>query len=111
MDIIDRVMSMIGGASGAGIIIATLVGMIKSVWKPDNRRLYWIPASILSVASTVGIFWYLGMLQLSFVTILLILIFSGYTAFYEYVANNEHWAKFKPQIIELLKILAGKKRG
>jgi len=51
------------------------------------------------------------MLQFSLVNILLILIFSGYTAFYEYVANNEQWAKFKPKIIELLKILAGKKRG
>lgn len=111
MDVIDRIMSLIGGSSGAGIIIATLVGMIKSVWKPKNKKLYWIPASILSVASTVGIFWYVEMLQFSFVNILLILIFSGYTAFYEYVANNEQWAKFKPKIIELLKILAGKKRG
>ena len=49
MDIIDRIMSLIGGSSGAGIIIATLVGMIKSVWKPKNKKLYWIPASILSV--------------------------------------------------------------
>ena len=82
MDIIDRIMSLIGGSSGAGIIIATLVGMIKSVWKPKNRKLYWIPASILSVTSTVGIFWYVEMLQFSLVNILLILIFSD-TAFYD----------------------------
>ena len=38
MEVIDRIMSLIGGSSGAGIIIATLVGMIKSVWKPKSEK-------------------------------------------------------------------------
>ena len=43
MDIIDRVMSMIGGASGAGIIIAT--GRDGLNCRSQKTEVYWSPAA------------------------------------------------------------------
>ncbi len=107
MDKIDLIMTMIGGTSGAGVIVAMLVGFVKTIWKPGNKKLYWVPAGLLSLGSTVGIFWYLEILNLNFWIVLLLLIFAAYTALYEYIANNEQWVKFKPRIIELLKKIFG----
>lgn len=106
MEKIDLIMNMIGGTSGAGVIVAMLVGLIKSMWKPKDKTLYWIPAGLLSIGSTVGIFWYLEMLALNFWIVVLLLVFSAYTAFYEYIVNNEKWAEFKPKIIAILKKIA-----
>jgi hypothetical protein len=102
---VDMILSIIGGTSGAGVIVATLVGMIKSVWKPKNKVLYWIPASLLSVCSTIIILWYTGTLFFTVPMVLVIVLLSAYTAVYELVVQNEKWPQIKKILADIIRKL------
>jgi hypothetical protein len=105
MDTVDLVLSIIGGTSGAGVLVATLVGIIKNIWKPENKLLYWIPASILSVASTLLILWYVDILAFTVPMVLIIMLLSAYTAVYELVVQNEKWPQIKKILADIIRKL------
>jgi hypothetical protein len=105
MDTVDLVLSIIGGTSGAGVLVATLVGIIKNIWKPENKLLYWIPASILSVASTLLILWYVDILAFTVPMVLVIMLLSAYTAVYELVVQNEKWPQIKKILADIIRKL------
>ena len=108
-DLITMLFAMIGGSSGAGVIIATIVGAIKAIWKPTNKKLYWIPAGILSVVSSVGIMWYTEVTIWSWGGMALLVALSAYTAMYELLANNEAWTNnIKPVLIKVLQKIVKK---
>jgi len=105
-DLITMLFAMVGGSSGAGVIVATIVGAIKAIWKPTNKKLYWVPAGILSVISTIGLMWYIDMYIWSIGGIATLVVLSTYTALYQLMANNEAWTNnIKPAIIKILKKL------
>ena len=105
MDTVDMILSIIGGTSGAGVIVATLVGMIKTVWKPKNKVLYWIPASLLSLGSVVLVLWYTEVLVFSVPVVLVTLLLSVYTAAYELVIQNEKWPQIKKLLADIIRKL------
>jgi hypothetical protein len=105
MDTVDLVLSIIGGTSGAGVLVAILVGIIKNIWKPENKLLYWIPAFILSVASTLLILWYVDILAFTVPMVLVIVLLSAYTAVYELVVQNEKWPQIKKILADIIRKL------
>ena len=105
-NVVELLFAMVGGSSGAGVIIATIVGAIKGVWKPTNKKLYWIPAGILSVGASVGLMWYTEVAIWSLGGIAVLVALSAYTALYELLANNEAWGNnIKPAVIKILQKL------
>lgn len=110
-ELIEMLFTMIGGSSGAGIIVATIVGVIKTVWKPKAKQLYWIPAGVLSLGASVGLMWYVDLAIWTVGGVATLLVLSTYTALYQLMANNEAWEEnIKPVVIKILvKLFGGKK--
>lgn len=57
---------LIYGQSGAVALVGIIMGFIKKAWKPKNKHLYWIPAGLLSLASTLAITFMVGFNWLTF---------------------------------------------
>lgn len=109
-ELIEMLFTMIGGSSGAGIIVATIVGVIKTVWKPKAKQLYWIPAGVLSLGASVGLMWYIDMAIWTLGGVATLVVISAYTALYQLMANNEAWSEnIKPVIIKILQKLVSRK--
>lgn len=80
----DNLVAMIFGQSGAGVIVGTIMGIVKQNWKPKNKQLYWIPAFLISAVASYGILWYLD----SFSLWVFLLSTIGIAGF-QYVSENE----------------------
>lgn len=98
----DAIMNMVFGQSGAGMIVALIMGAIKKVWKPKVKELYWIPAFVASAIASWGVLWYLDAFSL-WVFLLSTVMIAGF----EYISQNEAFdgikAIFKAVFIKLVK--------
>jgi uncharacterized protein (UPF0261 family) len=82
----EMIVELVLGQSGAGVLIALVMGAVKKGWKPDNRRLYWIPAVLLSAVASLGVLWYVGAMN-----IWLFLLTTAVVSGFEYISQNEMW--------------------
>ena len=110
-EMINWLFAIVGGSSGAGVIIATMMSGVKAIWKPKNAKLYWIPAGVLSLGASVGLMWYVDLAIWTVGGVATLLVLSTYTALYQLMANNEAWEEnIKPVVIKILvKLFGGKK--
>lgn len=109
-EMINWLFAIVGGSSGAGVIIATMMSGVKAIWKPKNAKLYWAPAGLLSVVATVGLMWYIDMAIWTLGGVATLVVISAYTALYQLMANNEAWSEnIKPVIIKILQKLVSRK--
>lgn len=87
---IEELWGLLVGAGGATVILATIMGYIKTIWKPELKWKYWLAAIPLSAAISGGILWYVNFWNFWIFLITTILIGSA-----QLIENNEMWPFIK----------------
>lgn len=103
-EFIDSLWGLLAGSGGASVVIATIMGYIKSAWKPEPKWKYWLIAGPLSILAAGGIMWYLQYWNLLVFAVSSIIVASA-----QLFENNELWPHVKSVFELLLKRMAPKK--
>ena len=108
MENIELLMNYIFGAGGLSVALAGIMKSIKSKWKPSNKTLYWIPASIIALLASLGLFWFIEIWNFW-----AYLVTSGLLALAQFAEENEAFKKIfstiKPYALIIFKRLFDKK--
>jgi hypothetical protein len=99
----QTIINLIVAPTGAGAIVALIMGTIKSNWKPDTKGLYWIPAIFISALFAIGILWYL-----EFFNVWIFLIATGLISSFQLLTQNEAWPAIKAIVLVVFKRLMKK---
>lgn len=96
-ELANNLTQLLVGSGGASVVIATIMGYIKAVWKPEPKWKYWFAAAPMSLAAVAGILWYL-----SYWNWLVWIASSALVCLAELLGNNKAWPHIKAIFILLL---------
>ena len=91
----EQILTYVAGASG---VVVAIMGAIKTAWKPKQKWLYWIPAS---VASAVAAYLVIVLAEVAF-TWWIWLIASALIASFELLVQNGWWPKVRDFLVLII---------
>ncbi len=92
-------LALLTGQGGAGVIVGMVMGIIKNLWKPKQKALYWIPAVILSYLASLAVMLTVGWNWWGF------LGGGVIVASVQITAENEAWPGFKKIVTSLVDVV------
>lgn len=100
-EFLNNLWQLLTGSGGASVVVATMMGYIKSVWKPEPKWKYWLAAVPLSIAAAGVVLWYL-----QYWNLIVFIAASAVISLAELLGNNKAW----PYIKQAFFVLAQRRR-
>lgn len=103
----QEIVQLLFGSGGIGVMVIAIMKAVKKAWKPENKKLYKIPAGLLSLGGG-----YVAMQSLSvdgtWTAFGVYLLISAFIMGFQLYGENEAWDDIKKIFPMLLKTLLKK---